>query len=126
MDKTPAALAALLTAWNEHDTTKIGTHLARAIADDVVFVDPNYTIKGRAAFEKMIADFRNKYPRSRSLRTSAVDAHHDRARYCWRVYVDEKNFVDGMDSVEFDANGLVRRCDGFFGVLRRTTPAYDD
>ena len=121
MSRTPASLTNLLAAWNERDPARIERHLAGAISPDVEFVDPNYAVRGFAAFHRMVLEFRERFPAARCLRTSAIDAHHDRARYHWRVVIDEKTFVDGMDSVRFDASGLVRRVDGFFGVLKIET-----
>lgn len=118
MNTEPLSLTHLLTAWNETDPQKIGNAVAMAVSPDVEFVDPNYAVRGLPAFLGMILEFRARYPKARCLRTSGVDAHHNRARYHWRVVMDDAAFVDGMDSVEFDALGRVRRIDGFFGVLK--------
>jgi hypothetical protein len=118
MSKIPPSLVHLLAAWNETDTSRIAGLLAKAVTPDVEFVDPNYAIRGVTAFEKMVVEFRTRYPKARCLRMSAIDAHHDRARYHWRVVADETAFIDGMDCVQFDAAGLVARVDGFFGVLK--------
>lgn len=118
MSKIPVSLAQLLAAWNETDVNRVAGLLAKAVTPDVEFVDPNYAIRGISAFEKMVVEFRNRYPKARCLRMSAVDIHHDRGRYHWRVVVDETGHIDGMDCVQFDASGLVARVDGFFGVLK--------
>lgn len=118
MSTEPAALTNLLASWNERDPAKVPGHLAKAIAADVEFVDPNYAVKGFAAFHKMVLDFRVRYPKAKCVRKSAIDVHHDRARYHWRVVIDENAFVDGMDCVQFDASGLLKRVDGFFGILK--------
>ncbi|WP_082746218.1 hypothetical protein [Sphingomonas sp. CCH5-D11] len=55
----------------------------------------------------------------RISRTSAIDAHHDRARYSWVITWPDGRRFDGMDAVTLDrATGKVRRVDGFFGALK--------
>lgn len=123
MSKEPASLTQMMAAWNETNPARIETCLSSAVTPDVVFVDPKNDVRGRAAFLGMILEFRTRYPKARCVRTSEIDAHHDRARYHWRVIIDENAYLDGMDAVEFDPSGLVRRVDGFFGVLKADTAA---
>lgn len=118
MVEIPASFPHLLAAWNEPDAGKIRGHLDKALTADVEFVDPNYAICGLDAFEKMVREFRTKFPNSACIRTSGVDMHHDRARYSWTVVIDAANRIDGFDAVAIDAaSGKVRRIDGFFGPL---------
>lgn len=117
MIKEYPSLAHMLAAWNERDLSAIERHLARAVTRDVEFVDPNVAVRGVGEFLQMVREFRTRYPQAQCIRMSAIDAHHDRARYHWRVVADKSMFIDGMDCVQFDASGLVRRVDGFFGVL---------
>jgi hypothetical protein len=119
MDKTPIppSFGYLLAAWNEPIVENIQAHLSKAVSQDVVFVDPNYSISGMSAFEAMVRAFRASAPGARCVRTSKIDMHHDRARYSWTVIVDDQNQVDGFDAVQVNSAGLVCRVDGFFGPL---------
>lgn len=122
MNKIPESLANLRAAWNERDPARLEQLLNKAVSSDVEFVDPNYAVTGVAAFRRMMLEFQARFPQATCLLTSAIDVHHDRARYHWRVVIDKSNFVDGMDAVQFAPSGLVRRVDGFFGVLKIETP----
>ena len=122
MNHEPAALAQMLAAWNESDPARIETFLRSAVTEDVEFVDPNHAVRGISAFRDMIVDFRKRNPKARCVRSSEIDSHHDRARYHWRIDVEGAGFFDGMDAVQFDASGLVRRIDGFFGLLTIERP----
>lgn len=117
MSREYPSLGHMLAAWNEPDLSAIERHLAKAVSSDVEFVDPNNAVRGVEGFLQMVREFRTRYPHAQCLRMSAIDAHHDRARYHWRVVIDKSAFIDGMDCVQFDADGLVRRVDGFFGIL---------
>ena len=51
-------------------------------------------------------------------RTTAVDTHHDRARYGWELVAGDGTVaVSGTDFVELDADGKLARIVGFFGDL---------
>lgn len=112
--------AALMRAWNERDVAKIRGHLEIAVTEDVEFVDPNYAIRGIDAFTAMVRAFRERLPDVDVIRTSAIDQHHDRARYSWAVAVSPAHTVEGYDTVALAADGRIARVDGFFGQL---TPA---
>lgn len=109
--------AALMGAWNERDLSKIRGHLEIAVTPDVEFVDPNYAIRGIDAFTDMVREFRERLPGAEVVRTSAIDRHHDRARYSWVVIVDPAHSVEGFDTVALSADGKIARVDGFFGQL---------
>lgn len=117
MSEIPPTFSHILAAWNESDVTKIRAHLDQALAVDVVFVDPNYDIKGVDAFETMIRDFRLRFPQSRCIRTSGIDMHHNRARYAWTAVLDAERAVHGLDVVELDREMRICRVDGFFDPL---------
>ncbi len=49
-------------------------------------------------------------------RTTAVDTHHDQARFGWTVNgPDGSVAVAGIDVVTFEADGRIRTAVGFFG-----------
>ncbi|GAB5382609.1 MAG: hypothetical protein Alis2KO_39500 [Aliiglaciecola sp.] len=113
----PLSLEQMLNAWNEHDLDKIRGHLDASLAGDVIFADPNYFITGIDAFEKMVIEFRQKYPTAVCSHSSGYDSQHDRYRYQWTVSIDKNNALVGYDVTTINAQGLVERVDGFFGEL---------
>jgi hypothetical protein len=57
-------------------------------------------------------------PGAKVVRTSRVDAHHDLARFAWRVVLADGTAVpEGLDLAELSADGQIRRSGGFFGPL---------
>jgi hypothetical protein len=111
--------AEALASWNERDATRMRGHVERAMTPDVEFCDPHYDIRGIEAFVAMVKAFQEKYPNATVVRTSVIDAHHDRARYAWAVVLADGRRLEGFDAVALDmAAGRIRRIDGFFGVLQ--------
>jgi hypothetical protein len=104
-------------AWNAREPARTAERLALSVADDVRFVDPVADITGRNRLAAHIAEFRARYPDARIEHASAVDQHHDRARYAWVILSGATRF-DGLDAVRLDAAGRLARIDGFFGPLR--------
>ncbi len=115
MNNIPNAFIFVSKAWNEKDLTKIRSHVDNSVAENIVFADPSNFIHGIDAFEKMVKDFRLKYPESIVKRTSGIDSHNNRCRYSWEIYVGEMMIVKGFDVATLNENGLVERIDGFFG-----------
>ena len=116
MPDHPEAFEHMLAAWNEADPEKIRGHLEKALADGVDFCDPQHHVQGLDAFETMVRNFRRDIPAARCLRTSGLDAHHDRVRYHWVVQDGDTPLLEGMDVTTVDADGRVLRVDGFFGA----------
>jgi nuclear transport factor 2 (NTF2) superfamily protein len=104
-------------AWNERDMSRIRTHIDKSIAENIVFADPANFIHGRDDFEKMIKEFRLKYPDSVVRRTSGMDSHNRRYRYSWEITVGKTVIVIGFDVAQLNEHGLIERIDGFFGEL---------
>ncbi|MEM7670758.1 MAG: nuclear transport factor 2 family protein [Pseudomonadota bacterium] len=117
MTDMPESFQAMLDAWNETDPDKIRRHLDRALDPQVEFADPNYHIRGIAAFEAMVRGFRTQFPDGTAKHTSGMNYHHNRYRYSWLVSIGGKPAVHGMDVTEVNDAGKVVRIDGFFGDL---------
>lgn len=114
----PDSFAHMLAAWNTRDASARRALLAQALDPAVEFTDPNFKVTGIAAFDAMIAEFHERVPGAECVRTSAIDLHHDRARYSWRVVIDADNGVDGFDAVALAPDGKIARIDGYFGPLQ--------
>lgn len=117
MAEIPETLDSMLAAWNETDPEQIRPHLDRALAADVVFIDPAHSIVGLEAFERMVREFRAQFPDAVCSRASGVDTHHNLYRYNWAIHRNGELFLPGFDVAELDADGRVRRVEGFFGPL---------
>ena len=113
----PESLDHMLAAWNERDLDRIRGHLDRALAEDVLFCDPQHLVTGIDAFEKMVRNFRTDIPDANCKRTSGIDSHHGRYRYEWSVLDGETLVVPGFDVAIVDDEGRVNRVEGFFGPL---------
>jgi hypothetical protein len=122
VDKT-ACIELMLSGWNVRDEAALRDIVARALTADIEFCDPDHDIRGRDAFIAMVLAFWAKHPGCTISRASAIDSHHDRARYAWAISLPDGRRFDGFDAAAIDAaTGKVRRVDGFFGPLPAFTP----
>lgn len=117
MSETPKALQQMLDAWNERDPDAVRGHLDKALAEDVVFIDPTHSTAGRDDFEAMVHDFRKQFPEAVCSRSSGVDGHNNLYRYNWEIHQGGELLVPGFDVSELDESGQVCRVLGFFGPL---------
>ena len=117
MSETPKALEQMLNAWNELDHDAVRGHLDKALAEDVVFIDPTHSTVGRDAFETMVHDFRPQFPLAGCSRSSVIDCHHNLYRYNWESHQGGELLVPGFDVAEINDAGQVCRVEGFFGPL---------
>lgn len=109
----------MLSGWNTRDLAALQAVVAQSLTDDIEFCDPPHDIRGHAAFIAMVQAFWAENGECRISRASAIDAHHDRARYTWAIEWPDGRRFDGFDAVTLDpASGKVRRVDGFFGALK--------
>jgi hypothetical protein len=108
----------MLSGWNSHDEAALAQIVRDSMTTDVEFCDPHYDIRGHAVFIEMVKAFWAKHGEAKISRSSAIDAHHDRARYSWAIDLPNGYRFEGFDAVALDlSSGKVRRVDGFFGLL---------
>jgi hypothetical protein len=85
---------------------------------DGALIDPPFEGAGHAGIAAMTDVVLSNYASHTFRRTTAVDAHHNFARYGWElVDTDGTAAVRGTDIVEIDSAGLLVRIIGFFGDL---------
>jgi hypothetical protein len=113
----PETFALFLAGWNEWDEGRRRALFEQAVSPDVEFTDPLHKLSGREAFLAMVADFQASRPGAVTVRTSAIDLHHDVARYHWAIMIDGQKLIDGFDAVQLDEQRRFRRISGFFGLL---------
>ena len=107
------------SAWDEADPDRRRTILEPIWAEGATYTDPTVHLAGLAALVEHIGRVAQRYPGSRIVRTSAVDAHHAVARFGWqKVLADGTALPEGIDFVERNQAGTIARVVGFFGPLR--------
>jgi SnoaL-like protein len=108
----------MLAAWNEREPTKVRSHLEKAVAPDVHFVDPANDVTGIDAFVEMVHEFRQKIvPEGVCSRASGVDGHHGLYRYDWAIHSEGDLVTVGFDTVVTNDAGMISKVYGFFGPL---------
>lgn len=119
MSPVPMCFANLLAAWNERDPAKLRDLVEPSVTSDVTFTDPQYAITGCDAFIEMMMAFQERVGEVQLNRTSAIDMHHDRARYSWEIMWPDGKRFEGFDAVALNETlTKVCRIDGFFGPLQ--------
>jgi hypothetical protein len=107
-----------LAGLNETDDDQRRQLIERAWSTDCLYIDPGHEARGRRAIGALAAGVQEQLPGHRFRRTSAVDAHHDQARFAWElVAADGAVAVAGLDVAEVHGDGRLRRVTGFFGEL---------
>lgn len=107
-----------LQAYTEPDDTKRASLVADVWAEGGVLVDPPLAGAGRDEITGMGAMLLQQFPGHTFRRTSAIDAHHQFARYGWDLVSPDGNVVlNGTDVVEIDDAGKLKGIVGFFGPL---------
>jgi hypothetical protein len=108
------AIDTYLSAWNEPDDAKRAELVAASMGADLWYRDPMLEADGLEAFTAVLGGVQGQLPGHVMRRTSAVDVHHDVARFNWAFGVPgEAPTFAGVDLVKFDAEGKLHRVVGF-------------
>jgi len=111
-------IAIYCAAWGESDVPKRTQMLKKTWARQGTYTDPTAQVEGRDALIVHVGKFLEQYPGAQIVVSSAVDTHHERFRFGWRmVAADGSTALEGMDFGEADEKGQIRRITGFFGPL---------
>ena len=113
----PKSLDDMMAAWNERDPEGVRAHLERALAPEVVFIDPSAVTHGIDEFEANVHHVHGQIPGAVYSRTSGVDSHNRLYRYTWEITRNGELVLPGFDVTEVDDDGMVVRVLGFFGPL---------
>ena len=106
-----------IVAGGEPDVAKRRETQRCCYEDGATYTDPNVHLHNAEELVAHITSVLLRRPGATVIRTSAVDEHHDIARFNWRVLAaDGATLRDGIDIAEFSVNGLLRRIVGFVGV----------
>ena len=105
-------------AWSEPDPARRRKLLGTVWAEGATYTDPTVHVAGLENLLAHIDSVLAQRPGATIQRSSAIDAHHDVARFAWRlVLADGAALPEGLDLVDFAEDGRIRRIVGFFGPL---------
>jgi SnoaL-like domain len=103
-----------LACWNETDAETRRSLLADHWVEDGTYVDPMVSVAGLEALDATIAAVHAQFPGFVFTPASAVDAHHDIARFSWGLGPEgAEPLVIGFDVVVTDEAGRIKSVFGF-------------
>jgi hypothetical protein len=107
-----------LQAYGEPDASLRDPVVRRIWASDGRLVDPPLEGQGHDAIVGLGDAVAQHFPGHTFVRTTAVDAHHEFARYGWELRgPDGAVAVNGIDVVTLADDGTIAQVVGFFGDL---------
>lgn len=105
-------------AWSDPDPARRRELLGSAFAEGATYTDPTVHAAGVDELLTHIGAVVARRPGAEVVRTSRVDAHHNLARFAWRVVLaDGTALPEGLDLAELSSDGRIGRIVGFFGPL---------
>jgi hypothetical protein len=106
-------------AWSEPDAARRTALLDAVWAPGATYTDPTVENLDRDGLLAHIARIQTTRPGARVRRSTAIDAHHEFARFGFEVIgVDGAVLRRGLDIAFLDASGTrLQRIIGFFGTL---------
>lgn len=108
-------VAAYGAAWLATDDRERQALLEQAWAPDGVYCDPLALVTGRSELAAHIAGTQASLAGGRVEVTSEAVRHHDSALFHWRITdAAGATVLTGLDVVQFDDAGRIRRLTGFF------------
>lgn len=103
-----------IAMWNETDDGRRRALIARTWTEGASYLDPVMQGEGPSGIDAMVRGVQERFPGHRFRRTSEVDAHHDRVRFCWELGPEAgPALVKGTD-VGVVAAGRLQAITGFF------------
>lgn len=110
-----ATVAAYFSMWNETDPVRRRALIERVWTVDAESLDPTAQVKGWDAIEGFVISLQHAYPDHLVALDGAVDAHHDWARFRWRITAPTgAPFLSGLDCVRLAADARFSQLIGFF------------
>ena len=102
--------------WAEPDQGARLAVLSEIWAEDGVYVDPEVPdgVRGPAALSDLITTSLDEMPGLEIKATTALVLLGDRGWYRWEATTADGEAFDGIDFVEFDAEGRIERLTNFY------------
>jgi hypothetical protein len=127
------AVRAYTTAWSLRDEQAIRTVLARCWTPSTSYVSPlTDEVRGIDGMVSLILDFPVMFPGARLRATTSPQVHPHAAFFAWQLSSSRRirtlgqdygRTLDGLDVLEFDDDGRIRRITALFGIQARPTGA---
>jgi hypothetical protein len=111
-----AAVDGYFAMWNETDPVRRRELIQKTWTPGAHYVDPMFAADGPDGLDALVAGFHTQYANHRFQRTSAIAAHHDRARWDWELVGPDGGapVVTGTDFAVFTSDSRLREVTGFF------------
>jgi hypothetical protein len=105
-------------AWNATDDTERRALIERCLTSDIELIEEKGRFSGHDGLGALMARFHQAVPGGRIVKTSGFDEFAGIARYSWdAVDADGNTVSDGLDVVEHNADGRLKRIVMFHGSL---------
>lgn len=118
MNDPTTTIDTYLDAYGERDVARRRELVVASFANGARLIDPPFGAEGHDALVDLFGAVQEQFVGHAFKRTTAVDAHHDTARYGWAlVGLDGSVALRGMDVVHFAADGRIGAVTGFIGEL---------
>jgi ketosteroid isomerase-like protein len=103
-----------LAAWNETDPANRRRALDAVWAEDGTYTDPLVEVIGRDAIDQVIGAMQQQFPGLVFRLASAIDAHHNLARFSWELGPREGGaLLAGFDVAVTAPDGRLSAVHGF-------------
>ena len=112
---TKDTVATYIAAWNEKDEAKRRQLIDQCWADAGIYTDPMSDVKGKDELFATIAGFHGQMPDAAINLTSAIDEHHGRIRFGWKL-VNGPQPMEGIDVGIITSDGKLASIIGFWGA----------
>ena len=114
----PDIISLYIAAWNEPEPARRKSLLDHVWEEDGTYSDPMAQVVGKEALMGYIGELMLQFPGARLEQASAIDAHHDKLRFSWRlILADGSVHTEGTDFGVISSAGRLSLITGFFGPL---------
>ena len=112
-----SAVETYISLWKHPmPEAELRSAIDRCWAEDAIYTDPRIgPIVGRDGLAGLVMGFFQRNPDG-TVATGRFEHHHGRGRFAWALRRgDGTTLSEGVDFVDFAADGRIQRITGFFG-----------